>query len=489
MSLSGRSRRGLIALAAVLLDFFLLLVLLILPARAALAQLHWPQFRGPGGSGVSPDGDIPVRFGPDRNAAFKVPLPPGHSSPCVAGERLFLTGHAEGLLVTFAIDRRQGKVLWSRGERPEKIESGSRLSSPAASTPTADETRVYVYFAAVGLIAYGHDGQEAWRKPLPVPITGHGASTSPVLAGDRLLLACDQDVGSHLLAVDRRTGETLWRAERPGFRRGFSTPLVWPPEAPRAVVLPGSLRVVAYDLRDGAERWSARGLPNEMVTTPVAGDGLIFTGGWTYGSGVETMPAFATLLEPGDRDGDGQLTSEEAPAGPARQHFRYIDADKDGRITRSEWDSIAKIFDEARNTLLAVRPDGEGDVTETHVVWRQTRGLPYVPSPLFYGGRLFLIRNGGIASAFEARSGRAFYQEKRIEAGGEYYSSPVAAGGKICVASIQGVVTVLKAGDELEVLARNELGEPILATPAIAGRKLYVRTEGHLYAFEEPEGE
>ena len=285
--------------------------------------------------------------------------------------------------------------------------------------------------------------------------------------------------------MDKRTGRTRWQTDRTGFRRGFATPRCWPADHPDQVVVPGTLRLVSYNLADGRERWSVRGLPNEMVSSPVAGDGLIFIAGWTYGSGVSRMPPFPQLLEQGDANHDGKLTRNEAPAGPAKQHFAYIDADKDGFITAGEYATISRIFEESRNVALAVRPDGHGDVTDSHVVWRATRGLPYVPSPLLYDGRLYLVKNGGLATCLNARTGQALYQEERLGALGDYYTSPVAADGKVCVASQNGTIVIYRAGDSLEILARNNLEEPILATPAIANGRLYVRTRSRLYAFGE----
>ena len=443
----------------------------------------WPQFRGPGGSGVSRAGDFPVHFGPNSNVLWKIVLPAGHSSPCIWQDRIFLTGADNGKLETLCINRADGKTLWRREIEPEKIDRGSQNGSPAASTPATDGARVYVYFGSFGLIAYDFAGQEQWRKPLPIPITQHGASTSPVVAGERLLLISDQDVGSYLLAADCRTGKTLWKTERPGFRRGFSTPLLYPGDRPELAIVAGTLRLVAYDLKNGTERWSVSGLPNEMVASPVAGDRLIFVAGWTFGAGVSRLPAFDALLEQGDQNKDGKLTREEAPPGPAQQHFLYLDADKNGFITRQEYESLAKIFAQSQNALLAIRAGGSGDVTTTHVAWKQARGLPYVPSPLCYDGRIYLVKNGGLASCFNAQTGKLFYQEERLGALGDYYASPVAAGGKICVASQQGLMVVFQAGDTLQVLARNALDEPIMATPAIVGNMLYVRTQGHLYAF------
>jgi outer membrane protein assembly factor BamB len=468
-------------------DFFAraLFLALMLAGCTLSAQLWWPQFRGPGGSGVAERGEFPVDFGPSSNLVWKTPLPVGHSSPIIWGGRIFLTGVTNEELATLCLDRATGHVLWQRTIRPDKLERGSHHSSPAASTPATDGTIVVVYFGAFGLHCYDFAGSNLWQKPLPVPITQHGASTSPVLANDKVILAVDQDVDSYLLAVHKGTGQTVWKADRPGFRRGFSTPLVWPASEPEIAVLSGTLRLAAYDLRTGAERWTVRGLPNEMVASPTAGDGQIYAAGWTHGSGVARMPSFDTLLEQGDESKDAKLTREEAPAGPARNHFQYIDADKDGRLTREEWESMARIFDEARNVALAVRPGGRGEVTDTHVVWRQTRGLPYVPTPLCYEGRLYLVKNGGLATCLDAKTGRPFYQEERLGALGDYYTSPVAGGGRVCVASQPGLVVVFRAGDSLEVLARNNLGEPIMATPAIVEDTLYVRTKNHLYAFRE----
>jgi len=457
------------------------------PLRSRGAVEDWPRFRGPGGSGLGKT-DFPVYFGVNSNVLWKADLPPGHSSPSISGEQIFLSGFRDGLLEVCSLRRSDGGMLWRRQFEPGAIERGAQLSDPAAATPATDGERVFTYFGAFGLVCHALDGAEVWRKPLPVPVLQHGSGTSPVLAGGALVLNVDQDVGSYLLAVDKRDGRTLWRVAREGFRRGFSTPLSWPPERPEQLIVPGTLRLVSYNLADGSERWSVRGLPNEMVASPVAGGGLIFVAGWTYGSGVVRMPEFASLLAAGDRNRDGMLTREEAPEGPAKRHFQYIDADKDGRVSATEYGAIARAFDESKNVALAVRPDGRGDVTDTHVVWRAFRGLPYVPSPLYYEGRLYLVKNGGLASCFDAATGRVLYQEERLGALGDYAASPVASAGKICVVSQNGVAVIYRAGDTLEVLARHPLGEPVLATPAILDGTLYLRTRSKLYAFRDVSG-
>lgn len=446
---------------------------------------NWPRFRGPNGSGVSSEGRFPIEFGPGNNELWMTPLPSGHSSPCIWGDRIFLTGYDGVNLLTWALDRTTGRVLWQKQVAPTAIEQGSRNGNPASSTPATDGERVHVYFGSFGLVTYDVTGNELWRKPLPVPVTQHGAATSPIVVNGTLILANDQDVNSYLLAVDARSGETLWKTPRAGYRRGFSTPIVWPETNPTDVILPGTLRLNAFSLKDGRERWVARGLPNEMVSSPVLANGRIYVAGWTAGSGVPSLATFDQLLALGDADQDERLTRDEAPSGPARMHFAYIDADKDGAINREEWETLVEIFESSQNNLLAVRPGGHGDITATHIDWSFDRGLPYVPSPLVYEGRVYLVKNGGIATCLDAAAGTVFFQEERLGAIGDYYSSPVGAGGYVMMISQPGTAVVLKADDELKVVARNKLDGTVMATPAIIGNTLYVRTEHGLGAYSD----
>ncbi|MGZ8939991.1 MAG: outer membrane protein assembly factor BamB family protein [Limisphaerales bacterium] len=446
---------------------------------------RWPQFRGENASGVA-EGTFPTFFGPESNVVWKVKIPSGHSSPCVWDDRLFLTGFADSKLEVICLDRSSGREIWKRQLEPGQIERGSHLSHPATATPVTDGKAVYIYFASLGLLVCDLNGTELWRKPLPIPITQHGPGTSPVLAGGKLILACDQDTESYLLCVDSHTGDTLWRTERPGFKRSFATPLIFPEPNSKEVIVAGSLRLVSYSLHDGSELWSASGLPNEMVSSPIVGNGLIFAAGWTHGSGVRVMPTFNTLLAK-DADANGRLSRNEAPTGPVKQHFVYLDANKDGELSRPEYEATASLFDKSQNAVIAVRPKGRGDITERSVLWKQTRGMPYCPTPLFHDGKLYMVKNGGLLSCLDARTGEVFYEVERIGALGDYYSSPVAADGKICLISHAGTAVVVKAGPKFEVLARNELKEPVLATPAIVANQLIVRTATHLYNFEAQE--
>lgn len=459
---------------------------LVLPIVARSAEPDWPRFRGPDGSGVAEGAEPPAYFGTSSNLIWSVAIPSGNSSPCITGERLFLTARDKTQLETICLDRRTGRVLWRQPVSAAKFEPAHSLNTPATPTPVTDGRSVFVYFGSFGLLAYDLDGREQWRKPLPVPVVEFGTGASPILADEKLIQICDQDEGSYLMAVDKTNGKTIWKVERPEFRRGFATPFVWRHDGTEELIVPGSVWLKSYQLKDGAERWTFSGTSRIACSSPAAGDGLLFSASWNIGGdeGARiTMPPFVEFAREQDKNSDGKLTRDEIPDGPVRERFLQMDANKDGLVTAAEWEGMRDIFAKAGNALLAIRPGGQGDITATHLAWKVTRSLPYVSSPLFHQGRVFTVKNGGLASCYEAKTGKVFYQDERLGALGDYYSSAVAAGGKIFLASQKGVVLVLTSGEKLEILARNDLREQIMATPAIVGGKIFVRTAGHLYAF------
>ena len=447
---------------------------------------NWPQFRGPDGLGVGEGKEPPTFFGPSSNVLWKTRLPAGHSSPCIWQNKIFLTAFDGRKLETICLDRSTGTVLWREAAPTEKIEPVHRIANPASSTCATDGERVFTYFGSFGLIAYDFDGKEKWRVPLPAPMVEFGTGTSPVLAGDLLILVCDQDQGSFLLAVGKHTGKTAWRVERPEFRRSFSTPMVWKHGGMEELVVPGSIWLTAYNLKDGSERWRYSGTSRVANSMPVFGDGLLFNASWNVGGDEGeriSMPPFEEFAREHDTNKDAKLARDEIPAGPVRDRFSQMDLNKDGNVTPAEWQNMREMFASAENAVIAIRPGGTGDITRTHVAWKTTRSLPYVSSPLFYRGRLYTMKNGGLFSCYEAKTGQVIYQDERLDAPGDYYSSSVAVGGKLFVASQKGVVTVIAPGKKLDVLARNDLHEQVFATPAIVEGILYVRTTGTLYAF------
>lgn len=458
------------------------------------ADSDWPQFRGPNGQGIAAPGSRPpVEFGPGNLVAWKVALASGNASPAIAGGRVFTTAFQDGRLVTLALDAGSGRELWRREVRPARVEEvHPSLGSPASATPAVDDGRVYVFFGSVGLLAYDLDGRELWRHELALPQTEYGASSSPVVAGDLVVQLLDQDGGSFLLAVDKRTGRQAWRVDRPEMRRGFGTPVLWNHDGRTDLVVPGTLWLRGLDPQSGAQRWQVGGLARITCTSPVIGNRLLLTASWTTGGDRAadriTMPDFDGFATEHDRDRDGRFTLAELPDGPVKQRFKHLDGNRNGFIERSEWESMAAIFARVENQAFAVRPDAQGAVSDAGILWRFKKGLPYVASPLHYEGRFYLVKNGGMLTCLDPVSGKAHYQEERLGPVGDYYASLVAADGRIYIPSQRGVVSVVKAGDTFEVLARNDLGETIQATPAIVGDRIYVRTASNLYAFGPKSG-
>jgi outer membrane protein assembly factor BamB len=452
----------------------------------------WPQFRGPGGSGVADGQKPPVEFGPARNVRWKVPAPGGLSSPVVAGDKLVLTAFEGGKLYTVAYNRADGKEAW-RAEAPAKrLEAYHKVEgSPAASTPATDGGRVVSYFGSCGLFCHDLAGRELWRFEMP-PATGtggFGSGTSPVLADGTVILVRDVAEGAKVLALDAATGRPRWEVKRPP-SVSWSTPTVWATPAGKQVVAAAPGRMTGYDLRTGAERWWVTAMPSGCVTTPVTADGLLLFAGWSPGGPDDKenqAPPFDALLKDLDANKDGALSRAEA-AKSFEGFFDNLDTNKDGTVTRAEYDEMLKAMAEGVNSAFAVKAGGAGDVTRSHVLWRAKRGLPYVASGIAYRGQYVMVRDGGLVSAYDVKTGREIYLLQRVAASGRYYASPVAANGHIYLTSLEGgAVTVLKAGaDRPVVAARNpKLGERVAATPAIADDTLYVRTDKHLYAFAE----
>ncbi|HEV2667824.1 MAG TPA: PQQ-binding-like beta-propeller repeat protein [Blastocatellia bacterium] len=424
-----------------------LLAIVVLSNFAVAAQQSgkgwWPQFRGPNSSGLG-GGKPPVDFGPDKNVRWKTAVGPGLSSPIIWDRRIFLTEFdpTNKKLTTLCVDRRTGKILWRRTVAPEQIEKVHEISSPAGSTPVTDGERVYVYFGSYGLLCYDLDGNLKWERRLPNPENPYGAVASPIIAGDLLVLN-HQGKDAYLLAVNRRDGKTVWKTDRSMFQYGWSTPVHWRHDGIDEIVVLGgdfkpNQRLMAYNLADGAERWWIGGLPPSGKSTPVIGGGMVF------------------LASP-----DIILETAAEKRNPER---------------------AAQFYEKNAARVIAVRPGGKGEVNQTHIAWSERKGVPGVPSPLYYNGRLYTFLNGGIVFARVAKTGELVYSG-RLGAPGYHYSSPVAADNKIYIASEEGVVVVLDGGEQLKILATNKLDGAILATPALADGNIYVRTENNLYAF------
>ena len=415
-------------------------------------------------------------------------VPHGASSPVLTDNRIFITGVENGQLLTVALDRGSGKVLWRKSIEKNRDESKHKLNNSASATPVTDGENVYVFFGEFGLISYSIDGRERWRKPLGPFNNLHGMGSSPMLAGNKLIMLCDQDVSSFLLALDKDTGQVAWETSRPEAVHGFSTPTLFEPvgDVPQLIV-PGSYQLTSYGLDDGKELWRARGLTWQIKTVAVVDRETIYATGWAPGADTgerRFFPAFDEVVAKGDANGDGKLKPEEIPQEMRHPgSWRAIDLDADGSMDKREW-SFYRARWSSRNMTIAVRPQGKrGDLTESQVLWQYEKAVPQVSSPLLYNGNLYTIKDGGILTVLEASTGRLLHQGRLPDAVDAYYASPVAGDGKIYFASEKGKVSVVEAANGFPTLAVNDLGEACYASPAIAGDTLYVRTESTLYAF------
>jgi outer membrane protein assembly factor BamB len=456
-------------------------------------QLVWPRFRGPSGSGVADDQRPPVELGPNKNVKWKVPVPSGLSSPVVAGDKLVLTAFEGDKLYTIAYRRADGKEAWRCQAPAKRIEPYYKgEGSPAASTPATDEERIVSYFGSCGLLCYDLDGKQLWKHEMPaVAISGNfGSGVSPLLVEHTVILVRDETKNSRILALDAATGVLKWEKKRQS-PVSYCTPVVWDTPAGKQVVAAGHARMIGYDLKTGAEKWSLAGMPTGPCSSPIVAEGTLFYAGWSPGGPDDKenqMPSFDVILKQADTNKDGVLSRDEAQKTELKDFFDGFDMNQDGKITRDEWDAVLKFMSEGQNSAFALKPGVTGDAAGTQLLWKKTKGLPYIPSALVYRGQCVLVKDGGLVTAYDARTGKDVYLQERVAAPGSYYASPVAANGYIYfISRNDGVVTVLKAGSaKPEVVARNpKLGERVAATPAIADNALYVRTERHLYAFAE----
>ena len=476
----------------------LLLTLLLFPSSGGEAP-QWGAFRGNNGAGLGDGTDLPDTLDPEGNLVWRVAVPTGYSSPVVAGKNLYLTGSTHtakgrelsGKLATLCLDAFTGDVRWKNeldfnGPRPGQ-------NSPAAPSPVTDGEVVVVLFHHLGLVAYDAGGKELWKQaigPFNIP---HGMSTSPLLHGDLVVLQVDQDNGAYLVAYDKRTGAQRWRVERPGVTHSYATPAILAPEGgPAQVVVSGSFQVAAYELADGAKLWWMDGAAWMTKSVPVFARGRCYLNSFTPSLSEMQYPSFSgsfidTLVEHDD-DGDEKIAKSEYGDAKLHEIWFLFDLDRDGLLTESEWDFAIKSND-ATGGLFAIELGGKGDVTKSHVKWKtdERRSLSDVTTPVVVGDALFIIQEGGILTSLDLETGKVIKQE-RVGQPDPYYASPVAGDGKLYLASQSGVLTVVKATPEWEQLSSHALeDEEVWATPALAGKAVYVRGKEALYCFERTE--
>ena len=480
---------------------------LALLAPLAITAADWPQFRGPNGSGVASEShNLPKLIAPDQNVLWKINTPSGHSSPIVVGDRIIITGveggerkqvqpgrvtDPGGKLVTLCLDRATGKLLW-RAEVPRpRVEVYQPTNSPASPSPASDGQRVVVFFGDFGILSYDvKTGKEQWRLPLGPFNNPNGHGSSPILVDGLVVLLCDQDSDSYLLAVDLKSGKVRWKTPRPESTRSYSTPAVYRPAAGKGeseLIVPGAFNLTAYGTSTGEKLWWIRGMSWQPKSSPVVDGEMIYAHWWESGGESESAAvtmSFAEALEKYDANKDGKIAKDEVDE-KMRRGWDDLDLNHDGFLDARDWEFyVARRA--SRNALLAIRHGVRGDLTESKsIVWRIQKYLPNVPSPLLLNGVIYLIKDGGILTAVDAKTGGLLKQGRLTGALDTYYSSPVTDGARLYFMSQTGKFSIVKeGGTDWEVESVTDFAEDSFGTPAIASDTLYLRTRTHLYAFQ-----
>jgi outer membrane protein assembly factor BamB len=406
------------------------------PADAA----DWSRFRGPNGTGAVTGQDLPVEWKAD-DILWKTPVPgKGHSSPVVWGDNVFLQSASADATERwlFCVSASTGKVLWKQTTQGSK--GGTHpLSSLASGTPAVDGERVYTIFwdgKNLSLNAYDLKGVQQWRRDLGSFKSQHGAGHSPIVYDGKVYVADDQDGSAVLYAFDARTGEPAWKVERPAFRACYSTPFVLEkPNEPSQLIVLSTAGLTAYNPKDGKEIWNFvwafDNMPLRTVGSPVIADGM-------------------AICPSGDGSGE-------------------------------------------RN-MIAVRLGGTGDVTKTNLAWqiKARRDTPYVPCMLSSGPYLFAVNDFGVTTCYVAKTGEKVWSEALFgdtpmrTNKSAVSASPVLIDGKIYVIDLDGKVCVFEAASKFKLLAKNSVGEPVAATPAVADGRLFVRGSEHLFCIGKP---
>jgi outer membrane protein assembly factor BamB len=470
------------------------LLMVVLTFTNALAD-EWSQFRGPNGTGVSATKGLPTEFGPQKNVLWKTELPPGHSSPVLTRDRIFVTAHNNQKLLVICLDRQTGKILWQREVPRTQAGRLQNVNGPASPSPVTDGSNVYVFFQDFGMISYDRAGNMRWKVPLGPFNMFYGFGASPILVDDKVILPVDQDnPTSYLIAVDKNTGHLRWKVDRPVVISGYSTPIVYQPkQGPKQIIIPESFQLSAYSSEDGKRVWWVRGLACEMKSIASHDSEYLYINGWGFpqnqpGQQVPTI-TFEEALATYDKDKDHLIEKSEAAGelgGPMDKMlhaaFEAFDLNRDEKLNERDWE-VFRAMMASENGLLAIKMGGEGDQTAYAIRWRYQKPVPQVPSTLLYQGVLYMINDSGILISFDPATGKVIKQGRLHGAIDKYFSSPVAADDKVFVIGQGGQVSVVKAAGDWEVLAVNELDDECFATPAIADGHIYIRTRSALYAF------
>jgi len=431
---------------------------------------------------------LPDNFEAPESRLWRVPLDPGHSTPIRHSGKIFLTTYRPDSkqLATVALEETTGRLLWRDPLAPERIEQTHAIGSPATATPACDGKHVFVFFGSAGVFCYDLEGHKVWEQRLGPFRDEYGAGSSPIICDGKLILNQDHDIDSFLIALDCATGRSVWRVARPDAVRSYSTPIVWTQDGQREILVAGALQLSAYNPVNGERLWWINGLARIVIPTPVPSGGVIYMASWTPGGDAAKrleLDPWTVALTKWDKNGDGKLTKTEIDDREVIERFNRMDLDQDGALDQHEWERHAAVFHRAQNAVLALKPSGRGELPGSVVLWKHSRAVPYVATPVLDHGILWMVKEGGIVTKLDAASGQLL-QEERVPGFGNYFASPVAGDGKVYFACESGTVSVVAAEKNWRVVSSRDFHEKIYATPVLARGRVYLRTEQALYCFQ-----
>jgi outer membrane protein assembly factor BamB len=454
------------------------IVVLFLVAALGRSE-EWTRFRGPNGQGVSTSAAFPAEFSRSKNLVWRTPLRSGKSSPVLTNKHVFLTGFENGTLYTQCFDRANGKLLWERSQPLVPQETVNRLNHPAAITPVTDGANVYVFFKDYGLLSYSAAGKLRWRVPLGPFSNSQGVAAAPILAGGLVILQVDQLEGSYIAAYSVSSGKLRWKVAREE-SESWGTPVIYDqPGAALQIVTVGANKIGGHRVTDGKRTFTFTGASPSMVASPVIDGNILYA----FGYGYQASMPFSRMLERNDKNKDGVITPDEyGDVNVLRAAGRYI-GNADGVLTEAEW-GLWNDHVRGLTGLVAIDLAHASATAEPRMLWRFDKGFESViPSPLLYEGILYSVRNGGILTAFDVKTGEVIRTGRIPGALGGYSASPVLGDGRLYFASEEGKIAVIRPGREWELVQLNDLQEQIFATPALSAGKIFVRTAEALYCF------
>lgn len=436
---------------------FMIICLWFCWTGAARAE-NWPGWRGPAGLGLSSEKGIPVKWDPAVNLKWKAAIPGvGHSSPIVWGNRVFVTTAVssdpgqetfrKGLYfggerktpddavyswMVLCLDRDSGKVMWQKTAVEKRPANPRHMkNSYASATPVTDGRRVYAFFGDEGMYCFDFNGNILWSRDLGVFKMRYdwGTASSPILYKDLVIQTCDRETGSYIVALDKKSGKTVWQSERDEVS-SWSTPYV-PQEWRRPELIVNASRAIrSYAPETGKLLWECRGLSSNIaIPTPIEAHGMVFVSSGYVGDRLRPLTAFL----PG---GSGDVSLKE------------------------------------------------GQTESPAIAWRQLQGGPYNPSPIVTGDYITVVYDGGFIACYEAKTGKEVYSKRRIDVGATFTASPVAVEGKLYCLSEDGDMYVINPGPDYQVLEKNSFHEVCMASPAVSAGKMFIRSFKHLYCVQ-----